>query len=80
MTNNSIEKKNTWDNKMYLSSEILLLLLYYIHAGIGMLLFALFMSARLGIFQETLYSTYGKHPREAMFYSVRSICFNQFKC
>ena len=38
--------------------------------GIAMLLFAMFMSARLGIFQETLYSTYGKHPREAMFYSV----------
>ncbi|XP_065912127.1 UDP-xylose and UDP-N-acetylglucosamine transporter-like [Dysidea avara] len=37
--------------------------------GIAMLLFAMFMSARLGIFQETLYSTYGKHPREAMFYS-----------
>ena len=36
-----------------------------------MLLFAMFMSARLGIFQETLYTTYGKHPREAMFYSVR---------
>lgn len=38
-----------------------------------MLLFAMFMSARLGIFQETLYTTYGKHPREAMFYSVRSL-------
>ena len=41
-------------------------------AGIAMLLFAMFMSGRLGIFQETLYATYGKHPREAMFYSVRS--------
>ena len=37
-----------------------------------MLLCAMVMSARLGIFQETLYTTYGKHPREAMFYSVRS--------
>lgn len=37
--------------------------------GIGMLVFAMLMSARLGIFQETLYKTYGKHPREAMFYS-----------
>ena len=42
-----------------------------IHTGIGMLVFAMLMSARLGIFQETLYKAYGKHPREAMFYSVR---------
>ena len=42
-----------------------------------MLLFAMVMSARLGIFQETLYATYGKHPREAMFYSVRLLKFMQ---
>ncbi|XP_033102484.1 UDP-xylose and UDP-N-acetylglucosamine transporter-like [Anneissia japonica] len=37
--------------------------------GIGMLTFALFMSARMGIYQEVLYKKHGKHPREALFYS-----------
>ncbi|XP_075998576.1 UDP-xylose and UDP-N-acetylglucosamine transporter [Genypterus blacodes] len=37
--------------------------------GIGMLTFALLMSARMGIFQETLYKQYGKYPREALFYN-----------
>lgn len=39
-------------------------------SGIAMLTFALLMSARMGIFQETLYKQYGKHPREALFYNV----------
>uniref|UniRef100_A0A8C2YWY2 Solute carrier family 35 member B4 n=1 Tax=Cyclopterus lumpus TaxID=8103 RepID=A0A8C2YWY2_CYCLU len=38
--------------------------------GIGMLTFALLMSARMGIFQETLYKQYGKHSKEALFYNV----------
>ncbi|XP_035676303.1 UDP-xylose and UDP-N-acetylglucosamine transporter-like [Branchiostoma floridae] len=37
--------------------------------GIAMLTFALFMSARMGIYQEVLYSQYGKHPKEALFYN-----------
>ncbi|XP_072177318.1 UDP-xylose and UDP-N-acetylglucosamine transporter-like [Diadema setosum] len=37
--------------------------------GVCMLTFALFMSARMGIFQETLYKKFGKHPIEALFYS-----------
>uniref|UniRef100_A0A672N790 Solute carrier family 35 member B4 n=1 Tax=Sinocyclocheilus grahami TaxID=75366 RepID=A0A672N790_SINGR len=37
--------------------------------GIAMLTFALLMSARMGIFQETLYKKYGKHSREALFYN-----------
>lgn len=37
--------------------------------GIGMLTFALLMSARMGIFQETLYKKYGKHSKEALFYN-----------
>ncbi|XP_071809940.1 UDP-xylose and UDP-N-acetylglucosamine transporter-like [Asterias amurensis] len=37
--------------------------------GICMLTFALFMSARMGIYQEVLYAKFGKHPREALFYS-----------
>lgn len=40
-------------------------------AGIAMLTFALFMSARMGIYQETVYAKHGKHPREALFYNVR---------
>ena len=36
-----------------------------------MLIFALIVSALMGIYQETLYGTYGKHPEEALFYSVR---------
>ena len=28
------------------------------------------MSARMGIYQETVYAKYGKHPAEALFYNV----------
>ncbi|XP_042236047.1 UDP-xylose and UDP-N-acetylglucosamine transporter-like [Homarus americanus] len=38
--------------------------------GIGLLTFALFMSARMGIFQECLYSKHGRHHREALFYII----------
>lgn len=38
-------------------------------AGIGLLTFALFMSARMGIFQEQIYAKHGKHPAEALFYN-----------
>ena len=41
--------------------------------GIAMLTFALFMSARMGIYQEVIYAKYGKHSIEALFYCVRSI-------
>ncbi|XP_066525090.1 UDP-xylose and UDP-N-acetylglucosamine transporter [Hoplias malabaricus] len=37
--------------------------------GILMLTFALLTSARMGIFQETLYKQYGKHSKEALFYN-----------
>jgi len=37
--------------------------------GIGLLTFALFTSARMGIMQEVLYAKYGKHPREALFFT-----------
>lgn len=37
--------------------------------GIAMLTFALLMSARMGIFQETLYKQQGKYPKEALFYN-----------
>jgi len=37
--------------------------------GISILTFALFMSARMGLYQEVLFKKYGKHPREALFFS-----------
>ncbi|XP_053111606.1 UDP-xylose and UDP-N-acetylglucosamine transporter [Hemicordylus capensis] len=37
--------------------------------GIAALTFALLMSARMGIFQETLYKEFGKHSKEALFYN-----------
>ena len=38
--------------------------------GVCVLTFALFMSARMGIYQEQVYKQYGKHPSEALFYNV----------
>ncbi|KAK2716713.1 UDP-xylose and UDP-N-acetylglucosamine transporter-like isoform X1 [Artemia franciscana] len=37
-------------------------------AGIFLLTFALFLSARMGIYQEVLYKEHGKHPYEALFF------------
>ncbi|XP_067391021.1 nucleotide sugar transporter SLC35B4 [Emydura macquarii macquarii] len=37
--------------------------------GIAALTFALLMSARMGIFQETIYKQFGKHSKEALFYN-----------
>ncbi|XP_014209592.1 UDP-xylose and UDP-N-acetylglucosamine transporter [Copidosoma floridanum] len=37
--------------------------------GVAILTVALFVSARMGIYQETLFSTYGKNTREALYYS-----------
>lgn len=39
-------------------------------SGITCLTIALFISARMGIYQETLYQKHGKHPQEALFYTV----------
>ncbi|KAK2488767.1 hypothetical protein MC885_018166, partial [Smutsia gigantea] len=38
-------------------------------SSIAALTFALLMSARMGIFQETLYKQFGKHSKEALFYN-----------
>jgi solute carrier family 35 (UDP-xylose/UDP-N-acetylglucosamine transporter), member B4 len=43
--------------------------LYWMSIGIALLTVALFLSARMGIYQETLYKKYGKHPNEALFYT-----------
>lgn len=37
--------------------------------GISLLTLALFVSARMGLYQEVLYKRYGKHPKEALFYT-----------
>ncbi|BFZ08749.1 hypothetical protein BsWGS_11788 [Bradybaena similaris] len=37
--------------------------------GLFLLVLSLFLSARMGIFQEQTYATYGKHPSEALFYN-----------
>jgi len=37
--------------------------------GIFLLTFALILSARMGIYQEVIYGQYGKHPKEALFYT-----------
>lgn len=37
--------------------------------GIALLTFALFISSGLGIYQEILYSKFGKHSKEVLFYS-----------
>ena len=42
---------------------------FWTFVGIGLLTFALFMSARMGIYQEVIYNRHGKHPKEALFYT-----------
>ncbi|KAK0164019.1 hypothetical protein PV328_002690 [Microctonus aethiopoides] len=37
--------------------------------GISLLTIALFISARMGLYQEVLYNRYGKHPQEALYYT-----------
>lgn len=37
--------------------------------GITLLTVALFISARMGLYQEVLYKRYGKHPDEALYYT-----------
>jgi len=42
---------------------------FWLMVGITLLTFALFMSARMGIYQEVIYGKFGKHPKEALFYT-----------
>lgn len=37
--------------------------------GVVLMAISLLLTARMGIFQETLFKKYGKHPEEALFYS-----------
>ncbi|KDR17872.1 UDP-xylose and UDP-N-acetylglucosamine transporter [Zootermopsis nevadensis] len=43
--------------------------LFWWIVGILLLTVALFVSARMGIYQEELYKRYGKHPRESLYYT-----------
>ncbi|XP_034941064.1 UDP-xylose and UDP-N-acetylglucosamine transporter [Chelonus insularis] len=43
--------------------------LFWWCVGIFLLTLALFISARMGIYQEELYAKYGKRPREALYYT-----------
>jgi len=42
---------------------------FWLFVGLGLLTFALFMSARMGIYQEVIYAQHGKFPKEALFYT-----------
>lgn len=48
--------------------------LFWWIVGILILTSALFLSAFLGIYQESMYAKYGKHPQEALYYSVSCQC------
>lgn len=53
--------------------------LFWWTMGIALLTVALFISARMGIYQEVLYKRYGKHPQEALYVTVSTTLF-QFYC
>ena len=42
--------------------------------GIAMLSTSLVLSARMGVYQEEIHNRFGRHPREALFYTVRMYC------
>ncbi|CAD6231818.1 GSCOCG00001601001-RA-CDS [Cotesia congregata] len=44
-------------------------ILFWWSVGIALLTVALFISARMGLYQEELYTKYGKHPYEALYYT-----------
>ena len=49
--------------------------------GIAMLSTSLVLSARMGVYQEEIHNRFGRHPREALFYTVRKFYYiwNFFK-
>jgi UDP-xylose/UDP-N-acetylglucosamine transporter B4 len=65
---NAAQEEHTVEPDDQLSNSLLAELLY-MGIGILLLVFALFMSSLLGIYQEVLYKEHGKHPKEAMFYT-----------
>lgn len=69
----SSQSKSTWNENSTASTESepgeLVEYARWI-TGITMLLFALVLSATMGIIQEQLYREHGKYPREALYYMV----------
>ncbi|XP_060536918.1 UDP-xylose and UDP-N-acetylglucosamine transporter-like [Cylas formicarius] len=51
------------------STEVHIDQLFWWIIGLVLLTFALLLSARMGIYQETLYKEHGKHPQEALYYT-----------
>lgn len=45
--------------------------------GVGMMICSLILGARMGIFQEQIYHSYGKFPKEALYYTVSLGFFDQ---
>ncbi|XP_070495143.1 UDP-xylose and UDP-N-acetylglucosamine transporter-like [Chironomus tepperi] len=62
----SLESKG---NEILRDKEYGFSMLFWWCIGIGMLTISLFVSARMGIFQEVLFKKNGKHPDEALFYA-----------
>lgn len=62
-SNPDLKKLNNDDTKNHS-------VLFWWIIGISLLTIALFVSARMGLYQEVLYARYGKRPREALFYTV----------
>jgi solute carrier family 35 (UDP-xylose/UDP-N-acetylglucosamine transporter), member B4 len=48
--------------------------------GVSLLCFGLFTSTATGVYQEKLFSTFGKLPNEAQFYIVRKIIYRFIDC
>lgn len=42
--------------------------IFWLLVGIGLLTFALFVGAAMGVYQEEIYKKHGKYPKEALFY------------
>jgi UAA transporter family len=68
----------TWDNRtrilfVKLSSCLQMHVTDLFCTGVCVLLMAFCSSALMGIYQELIFSQYGKHAQEALFYNVSSL-------
>uniref|UniRef100_A0A8D8LZ24 UDP-xylose and UDP-N-acetylglucosamine transporter n=1 Tax=Cacopsylla melanoneura TaxID=428564 RepID=A0A8D8LZ24_9HEMI len=65
MSSQEIKKYGVSDEEQLSYSENL----FWWSLGIALLTIALFISARMGIYQEVLYKTHGKYPYEALYFT-----------
>lgn len=65
MSSQEIKKYGVSDEEQLSPSENF----FWWTLGIALLTIALFISARMGIYQEVLYKTHGKYPYEALYYT-----------